>query len=94
MEPKDSLLCFQGTATGPYPKPDEIIPHPYTLYNFLHPLVTSSLLSLNILLRTLFSNTLTRGSSIRVRDQVSHPNKTTGKIIVLYISIFRYFGRR
>jgi hypothetical protein len=26
-----------------------------------------------------------------VRDQVSHPDRTTGKIIVLYILIFRFF---
>jgi hypothetical protein len=28
-----------------------------------------------------------------MRDQVSHPYKTTGKIIVLYISIFHFFYR-
>jgi hypothetical protein len=30
-------------------------------------------------------------SSPKVRDQVSHPYSTTGKIIVLYILIFRFF---
>jgi hypothetical protein len=34
----------------------------------------------NILLSTLFSNTLGLCSSLSVRDQVSHPYKTTGKI--------------
>jgi hypothetical protein len=29
-----------------------------------------------------------------VRDQVSHPYKTTGKIIILYILIFKYLERR
>jgi hypothetical protein len=29
-----------------------------------------------------------------VRDQVSHPYKTTGKIIVLYILIFVFLGSR
>jgi hypothetical protein len=45
--------------------------------------VTSSLFGPNILLNTLFSNI----PSLNVRDQVSHPYKTTGKIIVLYILI-------
>jgi hypothetical protein len=29
-----------------------------------------------------------------VRDQVSHPYKTTGKIIILYILNFTLLGRR
>jgi hypothetical protein len=29
-----------------------------------------------------------------VRDQVSHPNKTTGKIIVLYILIFIFLDTK
>jgi len=33
----------------------------------------------------MFSNTLSLLSSRNVNDQVSHPFKTTGKIIVLYI---------
>jgi hypothetical protein len=41
------------------------------------------LLGPNILLSTLFSNTLNLCSSLNVRDQISHPYKTTGKIIVL-----------
>ena len=51
--------------------------------------VTSSLLGLNILLNTLFSNTSSFLSSRNISDQVSHPYKTTGKIIVLYILIFK-----
>jgi hypothetical protein len=46
---------------------------------------TSSLLGPDILLSTLLSNTLSLRSSLNVRDQVSYPYKTTGKIIVLYI---------
>ena len=57
-----------------------------SLCNFLHSPVTSSLLGLNIPLNTIFSNTLSLRSSLNVSDQVSHPYKTTGKIIFLYIS--------
>ena len=58
------------------------------LCTFLHSPVNSSLLDPNIFLSTLFSNTLSLHSSLSVRDQVLHPYKTKGKIIVLYISIF------
>jgi hypothetical protein len=54
------------------------------------PPVTSSLLGPNTLLYTLFSNTLSLRSSLNVGDQVSHPYKTTGKIIVLHILIFKF----
>ena len=52
--------------------------------------VTSSLLGPNILLNTMFSHTLSFLSSRNVNDQVSHPYKTIGKILVLYISIFKF----
>ena len=61
----------------------------YSLCTFLHSPVTSFLLGPNTLLSTLFSNTLSLRSSLNVSDQVSHSYKTTGKIIVLYILIFR-----
>jgi hypothetical protein len=48
----------------------------------------------NISLRTLFSNTLSMCTSLNVRDQVSHPYRTTGKIIILYILIFMFLGSR
>jgi len=38
----------------------------------------------------MFSNTISFLSPRNVSDQVSHPYKTTGKIIVLYILIFKY----
>jgi len=60
-----------------------------SLYSFLHSVVTSSLLGPNILLNTLFSNNLSLHSYLNVRDQVSHPYET-GKIIVLYILIFKF----
>ena len=53
-----------------------------SLYSFLHSTLTSSLLGPNILLSTLFSYTLSLCSSLNVSDQVSHPYKTTGKIMV------------
>jgi hypothetical protein len=46
----------------------------------LHSPVTSSLFGPNILLRTLFLNTLSLCSSLSVRDQVSHPYKTTAEL--------------
>jgi len=44
-----------------------------SLCSCLHSLVTSSLLGPNILLNTLFSNTLSLRSSLNVSDQVPHP---------------------
>jgi hypothetical protein len=44
----------------------------------------------NILLKTMFSHTLSLYSSLKVRDQVTYPYSTTGKITVLYI-LFRFF---
>jgi hypothetical protein len=40
------------------------------------------------------SNTLNLYSSPSVRDQVSHPHKTTGKIMVLYILVCMFLERR
>jgi hypothetical protein len=57
------------------------------LYNFLHCPITSSLLGPNILLNTLFSNTLSLCSSLNVRDRVSQPYKTTSRIM-----FFVYFN--
>jgi len=54
-----------------------------SLCSFLHTPVTSSLLGPNILLSTLFSNTLSLCSSLNVSDQAPHPYKTTGTITVL-----------
>jgi fumarate reductase subunit D len=62
----------------------------YSLCSLLYSPVTSSLLCPNILLNTLFSNSLGFLSSPNISDQVSHPYKTIGKIIVLYILIFKF----
>ena len=56
-----------------------------SLCSFLHFPLTSSLLGPNIITSTLFSNTLSLRFYLSVSDQVSHPYKTTGKIIVVYI---------
>jgi len=48
-----------------------------SLCNLLHSPVTSSLLGPNILLNTMFSNTLCFLSSRNVNDQDSHPNWNT-----------------
>ena len=61
-----------------------------SLCNLLHSSVTSSLLGPNIFLNTMFSNTLSFLSSRNVSYQASHPYKTTGKIIGLYILIFKF----
>ena len=65
-----------------------------SLCSFLHSSVTSSFLGPNILLNTLFSNTLSLRSSLNVSDQVSYPYKYTSKIIVLYILIFKYLDSK
>jgi hypothetical protein len=59
------------------------------LCSFIHSAVTSSLLGPNILLSTVFSNTLSLRSSLNVMDQVSHPYKTR-KIVILYTLFFRF----
>jgi hypothetical protein len=63
------------------------------LCNFIHSPVASSLLGPNIPLSILFSNTLSLCSSLNVRDQVAHPYKTTGRIMVLYILTFKWYER-
>ena len=80
------LLCFNTrTLLG-----EEYKSFSSLLCSLLYSPVTSSLLGPNILLNIMFSNTLSFLSSLNVNDQVSHPYKTTGKIIVLYILIFKF----
>jgi hypothetical protein len=58
----------------------------FLIMYFLHSPVISSHLGPNIL-RTPFSSALSLRSSFNVSDQVSHPYKTTNKIIVTYVLI-------
>jgi hypothetical protein len=62
-----------------------------SLCNLLHSPHTSSLLHPNIYLSTLFPNTLSLRSSLNVRDHVSHPYTTMGKIKDLYITLNHIF---
>jgi hypothetical protein len=67
-----------------------------SLCSFLHSPVTACLLGPNILLNTIFSNTLSPRFSLNVSDQLSCPYKTIGKIIVLYspISVFKFLDSK
>jgi hypothetical protein len=65
-----------------------------SLCNLHHSPITSSLLCPDILLRTLFSNTLSLYSSLRVRDPVSRQYKTTGRIMVLCVLTFTFLDSR
>jgi hypothetical protein len=57
-----------------------------TNHEAAHYVIFSSLplLTLYVLLCTLFSDTLSLYSPLKMRDQVSHPYKATGTIIVLF----------
>ena len=61
-----------------------------SLCSLVHSPVTSSLLGPHIFLNTLFSNNLSFLSYRSVNDHVSHPYKTTDKITVLYVLIFKF----
>jgi hypothetical protein len=51
-------------------------------------------LGTNILINTIFSDTLNLSYSLNVSNHVSHPYKITGNIIVLYILIFIFLDSR
>jgi hypothetical protein len=65
-----------------------------SLYSYLNLPITSYLFGPNILLSTLFSKTFSLLSSPKARDQVSHPYRTTGKIIVFYMLLFTFLESR
>ena len=66
---------------------EEYLSFSSSLCYLLHSPVTSSLLGPNILLNTIFSNTLRFLSSRNSKDQVTHPYKTKGKIIVSFFTL-------
>jgi len=65
-----------------------------SLCSLLHSPVISFLLWPNILLHSVFSNTLNLCSFLNVSDQVPDPCKTTDKIIVLYILNCKFFNSK
>jgi hypothetical protein len=65
-----------------------------TSYEAPHYAAFSTLFRPNILPSILFSNTLSLSSSLNVRVQVSHPYRTIGKMIVVYILIFTFLYSR
>jgi tellurite resistance protein TehA-like permease len=64
------------------------------LCNFLHSPIASSFLGQNIILSTLFLNILNLYSSLNVKNQVSHPYRTAGIIMLLYILTFMFLDSR
>jgi hypothetical protein len=70
---------------------DQYISLSSSLCSFLHSPVQSSLLGPNILLSNLFSNTVSLRSLLHVSDQVSHPYRTTDKIIFLLLLLYTIF---
>jgi len=66
-----------------------------SLCNFLQPPATSTLLNPNAYFtQHPVTNTLNLCSSFSVRDQVSYPHGTTGKVIVLYILVLKFSDRK
>jgi hypothetical protein len=64
-----------------------------SLCSFLQRPITSSPFDTNTLLSTCFLNTLSLCSSLNIKYQVSHPYRTKGKIVVLYILIVMFLNR-
>ena len=62
------------------------------LFSLFRSPVTSSLLCPGVSPGVMFSNIICLYSFLKVGDQNSYPNNTTGYIIFPYISIFAFFG--
>jgi len=85
LHPAYSSLCYHASNIG-----WQYRSFSSSLCHFLHTTVTSSFLGPNSVLNTLFWNTLRLCSSLNVSYQVSHPYNNKGRIIVLYILIFKF----
>ena len=97
--PRQNPVCtcpLPHTCCIPHPSNSSWFDHPNNIWRGVQIIkllimlfspfpVTSSVLGPNIVLSTVFSNTLSLRSSLSMSDHVSHPYKTTGKIIALYI---------
>jgi hypothetical protein len=83
MEPEGSLPLSQEPATSSYFEPEHSSSWP--------PHILKILLNI-IILSTLFSNTLSLLSCLVLSNQDSHPYKTTGNIILMYILMLIYLG--
>ena len=68
--------------------------HSVSLCHLPHSTITSSLIGPNTFLSTLLPNTLSLHPLLTVGDQVSHPYKTKGKIIVSYYLELYIFGQQ
>jgi len=66
----------------------------FSLCSFLQSPITLSLLGSNILLSTLFWNTVSQCSSLNENNHVSLLYKKTGTILLLYILIFQFLNSK
>jgi len=74
-------ISFSLTLSPEYYLVKHTVVELFTMQIF-HPVVTLCLLSPNILLSIVFSNDLNLLHFLNVRNQVSHPYKTTGKVLI------------
>jgi len=68
--------------------PKYLLSTDHKMSHFPHSHITKSIVGPNIFLSPPFPNTHSLCSSLNVEDQLSHPCKAKGKIIVLYILTF------
>lgn len=58
------------------------------VWNFFSHFLTPSNLGQNTILDILFSNALSLRSPLKLRDQLAHPYKITGSVIVMYLNLY------
>jgi len=90
ISPVSNKCCMPRPSHSWFNHPNIIFAEEYRAYgcslcSLLHSPTTSSLLGENIFFNALFLNTLNLYSFLNVRNQVSHPYKTTGRNTVLCI---------